>query len=320
MSSSSEWQLVVITGASKGFGLAVAESLARQSLAPTHFRLAGRDAAGLATAKAAILGGGRSEDSTVVEEVVSDLSDMGGLKGAAELLFSVPAGRSYFKVIFVNNHGSLGPLANIGSFEGDNLSEMALAFNVNVSSCCYLTTDLMQRCQPGKSYPSAGIRKVSVVNVSSLAAIQPFGSWGIYCAGKAAREMFHRCLSEELAKRDAAELPQVRVLNYAPGPLDTNMQREIREGAAVDKETQTFYRQLKEEGKLVSPAESASKLVRIIMFEKYKCGEHLDYYDATSADTIEGLTTCCSCESCTCGVDCACKSSKTPQCSSCANR
>ena len=52
---------------------------------------------------------------------------------------------------------------------------------------------------------------------------------------------------------------------------------------------------------LFSPAESASKLVRIIMFEKYKCGEHLDYYDVSPADTTEALKTCCSCESCTCG-------------------
>ena len=52
---------------------------------------------------------------------------------------------------------------------------------------------------------------------------------------------------------------------------------------------------------LFSPAESASKLVRIIMFEMYKCGEHLDYYDASPADTTEALMTSCSCESCTCG-------------------
>ena len=62
---------------------------------------------------------------------------------------------------------------------------------------------------------------------------QPFESWGIYCAGKAAREMFHKTVAAE--QKDKATF---RVLNYAPGPLDTDMQREIREGPHVDPTTQ----------------------------------------------------------------------------------
>jgi len=47
------------------------------------------------------------------------------------------------------------------------------------------------------------------VNISSLCALQPFRSWALYCSGKAARDMMFRVL--------AAEEPDVRVLNYAPG-------------------------------------------------------------------------------------------------------
>lgn len=38
---------------------------------------------------------------------------------------------------------------------------------------------------------AAGAKNV-IVNVSSLAAVQPHESWGTYAAGKAARDMFHR--------------------------------------------------------------------------------------------------------------------------------
>ena len=76
-----------------------------------------------------------------------------------------------------------------------------------------------------------------VVNVSSLCAVQAFDSWGIYCAGKAARDMYHAVLAQELTKQAAATVEgtaggvsgrKMLVLNYAPGPLDTDMQKEIR--------------------------------------------------------------------------------------------
>lgn len=43
----------------------------------------------------------------------------------------------------------------------------------------------------------------------------------VYILGKAARDMFFRVL--------ALEYPDIRVLNYAPGPCDTDMQKKCRE-------------------------------------------------------------------------------------------
>ena len=57
---------------------------------------------------------------------------------------------------------------------------------------------------------------VKVINITSLCALQPFKSWGLYCIGKAGRDMLFKVL--------AAEEPTIRVLSYSPGPLDTNMQ------------------------------------------------------------------------------------------------
>lgn len=57
---------------------------------------------------------------------------------------------------------------------------------------------------------------VKVINISSICALEPFKSWGLYCTGKAGRNMLFKVL--------AAENPAVRVLNYGPGPLNTDMQ------------------------------------------------------------------------------------------------
>ena len=57
---------------------------------------------------------------------------------------------------------------------------------------------------------------VKIINITSLCAVEPFKSWGLYCTSKAGRDMLFRVL--------AAEDPDVRVVSYSPGPLDTGMQ------------------------------------------------------------------------------------------------
>lgn len=76
-------------------------------------------------------------------------------------------------------------------------------FSLNVSSCLCLTAGILQ------AFPQRPGVKRTVVNISSLCALQPFCSWVLYCTGKAARDMMFRVLAEEE--------PDLRVLNYAPG-------------------------------------------------------------------------------------------------------
>lgn len=125
----------------------------------------------------------------------------------------------------------------------------------------------------------SSINKLRIVNISSLCAIQPFGSWSIYCAGKSAREMFHKVAADELKDNTS-----IKILNYAPGPLDTDMQKEIREGAAVDPVIQGFFKSMKDENKLVDSSESADKLVKLIIADSFVSGAHVDFYDLVDGD------------------------------------
>ncbi|CAN2388301.1 Sepiapterin reductase, partial [Pristimantis euphronides] len=137
-----------------------------------------------------------------------------------------------------------------------------LSFNVSSALC--LTSALL------RAFPRRpGLRRV-VVNVSSLAAILPFKSWTFYCAGKAARDMMFRVL----AKEDA----DIRVLSYAPGPLDTEMHEQARTMTAdSDLRQQCINR--KEEGKLVDIEASARKMLDLIQTDAYKSGNHVDFFD-----------------------------------------
>lgn len=83
------------------------------------------------------------------------------------------------------------------------MSEVDAYLSFNVSSALCLTTGVLQ------AVPQSHGQRRTVVNISSLCALEPFPSWVLYCTGKAAREMMFRVL--------AKEEPDLRVLNYAPG-------------------------------------------------------------------------------------------------------
>lgn len=83
------------------------------------------------------------------------------------------------------------------------MAEVDSYMSVNVSSCLCLTASFLQ------AFPQqSGLRR-TVINISSLCALQPFPSWVLYCTGKAARDMMFRVL--------AGEEPDIRVLSYSPG-------------------------------------------------------------------------------------------------------
>ena len=121
------------------------------------------------------------------------------------------------------------------------LEALTREINANLSSSFYLTSEVVRRFKQN-DYLSA--LELVIVNISSLAAIQPFPTWSVYSAGKAGREMYHKILAEEnknsfpSTHHQPAQTLSIRVLNYAPGPLDTDMQLAIREEPLVDKDTQ----------------------------------------------------------------------------------
>lgn len=135
---------------------------------------------------------------------------------------------------------------------------------LNLTSMLCLTSTFL------KAFPdSPGLSRI-VVNISSLCALQPFKGWTLYCAGKAARDMMFKVL--------AAEDPSVRVLSYAPGPLDTDMQQLARE-TSMDLDLRKSLQELKTKGELVDCRTSAQKLLSLLQKDMFKSGAHVDFYD-----------------------------------------
>ena len=181
---------LVITGASKGLGQTIAITFAKSLKSPVHFVLTGRDVGGLNNTKSFIQEErkGLPEDATVYDLHSADLSDLSNLSKVASHLFDNIRDRSYSNYIFINNAGSIGQLKFVGSNE-HSVVDFENFFNLNVTSSCFLTHEYVKR--------HLTARKATIVNISSLCAVQPTESFSLYCSGKAARDMFHRVLATE---------------------------------------------------------------------------------------------------------------------------
>ena len=193
---------VLITGASRGLGRALAVGLARAGFA---LIIDARDAAALdAVARELRADGGTV---TAIAGDVTDPAHRAALARAAEA-----AGRLD---VLVNNAGTLGvsPLPALADYPPD---ELRAAFEVNVIAPVALTQLLLPLLRA-----SGG----AVLNITSDAAVEAYAGWGGYGAAKAALEQASNVL--------AAEETGLRVWWADPGDLRTDMHQRAFPGEDI---------------------------------------------------------------------------------------
>eukprot|EP01137_Pigoraptor_chileana_P036556 Opistho-2@32374 len=256
-------QLCIITGASRGFGRSFA-TLYASSVPSCCFILLSRDSDGLNETKRRVCDAANS--AIEVATIQADLGDIDSLPSRLDAVFAKDSlfySQSWSLITLVNNAATTGNLsAHVKDYS--DVAEIRNYMDTNVTSVVALTSRFVRECRARSP--------CTIVNVSSLMAVMPFAGWGLYCTGKAARDMLHSVVSVE-EKQHA-----VKVLNYAPGPLDTDMQRLARE-TLVDEEQRRAFEAMHNEGRLLTADESASVLVRLLVEGSFESGKHIDYYD-----------------------------------------
>jgi NAD(P)-dependent dehydrogenase (short-subunit alcohol dehydrogenase family) len=194
-------RIAVITGASRGLGLALASGLSADG-----YRLVvdARDGAALS---AAVAGLADPAAVTVVPGDITDPAHRAALAQAADRL----GGAS----LLVNNAGTLGasPLPALADYP---VAELRAAFEVNVLAPIALTQLLL---------PALRGRGGAVLSITSDAAVEAYAGWGGYGAAKAALEQASNVL--------AAEETVVRVWWVDPGDLRTAMHQDAFPGEDI---------------------------------------------------------------------------------------
>ncbi|GIG62246.1 oxidoreductase [Longispora fulva] len=192
--------VAIITGASRGLGLALATGLAD---AGWNLVLTARgaqaldEAVRLLPAGSAVAVPGDVTDAWHREAVLTAADELGGVD------------------LLVNNAGILGPspLPPVADLPIDALRAV---YEVNVLAPLALAQAAL---------PTLRARGGALVNISSDAAVVPYEGWGGYGSGKAALDLLSGVL--------AVEEPGVRVWWVDPGDLRTRMHQEAYPGEDI---------------------------------------------------------------------------------------
>ncbi|HWF75239.1 MAG TPA: SDR family oxidoreductase [Solirubrobacteraceae bacterium] len=181
----------IITGASRGLGLALARSLAADGWTLVIDARGERDLERAAR---------ELETPTHVTALAGDVTDPGhreALAGAAGPRVD----------LLVNNASVLGPSPQ-PALADYPLAVLERVYRVNVLAPLALAQLLIPRLPDGGA----------IINITSDAAVEPYAGWGGYGSSKAALEQLSAVL--------AAEHPELRVYTVDPGDMRTQMHQE----------------------------------------------------------------------------------------------
>ncbi|EFA86465.1 hypothetical protein PPL_00258 [Heterostelium album PN500] len=244
--------IALVTGASKGFGVAVCQELCSR-VENIDFHLFARSQQGLeSTEKIIKLAKPQSE----VKLFSVDFSDLKTLENVWGQSLAQIDFNNYQRIWLINNHGSLGVCNYVSELK--EFQQIETDLTMNVTSVVLTSSLFLNR------FKSSGA-ELGLINVSSGAAVKPISTWGVYCTGKAARHMLTRTIAEE------------NTFSWSPGPMDTQMQQEVRANA-VDAGVKKIFTDLYENKQLVDVNVSAGKMIDLLVKNTYTSGEHYTVY------------------------------------------
>jgi len=248
----------VLTGASRGIGATISIESARKLASGSTLLLTARNAEGLESTKKQILS--INSDLTVLTHSI-DLTNPSEDQLRQLITSSLP--KNFHQAVIFHNVGSTGDVSKRAK-EATNIAEWQENFATNVFSVVLLNNLFLSLTGKVKKY---------VINITSKAAIAPFVSFAFYCPNKAAREMYFKVLAEE--EKDDENLV---VLNYAPGPVDTDMLNSVGE-KTLSEQFRDFIAEGKKTGVVLTTQQTVAKMLVILEKGEYTSGDHVDYFD-----------------------------------------
>lgn len=229
--------LYILTGASRGMGLAMAEQLlAGQNQLLCISRQTNPALATHAAAKACSL-----------TQWCADLAEAAAV--ASELLAWLSAldPKTISSATLINNAGVIPSLV---ALRDSNAAETAQALRVGLEAPMLLTAAFLQATR------AFGVPR-KVLNISSGLGRRPMASQAAYCAAKAGMDHFTRCLALDEARQPNG----AKVCSLAPGVIDTDMQAQLRCANPEDFPDRAGFEQLQQAGQLSSTTNAARKVL-----------------------------------------------------------
>jgi benzil reductase ((S)-benzoin forming) len=232
--------LTIITGASRGLGLAIAQQL----LSPTARLLCISRSTNAQLAAEAQAKGAR------MEQWPQDLAQGEAAATALSTWLVNIDPHTLASATLINNAAQISTMVPL---RDANPRELATALRVGLEAPMQLTAAFL-----GATREWNVTRKV--LNISSGLGRRAMASSASYCAAKAGLDHFTRCLAldEALLENGA------KVCSLAPGVIDTDMQEQLRTSDPVKFPDVALFAGWHSDKQLSSPADAAQKVITFL--------------------------------------------------------
>ena len=234
--------LTILTGASRGMGLAMAMQLLspeRQLLCIS--RRANDDLAAAAKHKSAPL-----------MQWTQDLADTAGSRQRLQAWLQGLDTSALQSATLINNAGVIPRIGPLDQCPPEDLSN---ALRVGLEAPMQLTAAFLAATGAWVDAGWRGPRKV--LNVSSGLGRSAMAAQAPYCAAKAGMDHFTRCSALDESHREHG----ARLVSLAPGVIDTDMQSQLRAGDPAAFPDRSRFVELQRQGQLSSPEDAAARLL-----------------------------------------------------------
>lgn len=239
----------IITGASKGLGEAIAKRLIQEQISVVSVsRTENQEIKCLA-----------SEQGIDYKHYSCNLS----LEKEVQEVFMEIAHWIFQKdpkeILLFNNAGVIDPIQTVG-----NLDQTPIIRNiqVNLIAPIIITNLFFNKAQVTNT-------KVTVINVSSGAAVRSIEGWSVYCSSKAGLNMFTQTAAIEQAEMQTNN----KIIAFSPGVMDTNMQETIRSSSKEAFKDLEQFKEFKEKNLLLAADVVANALVDLVLSHNVESGK-----------------------------------------------
>jgi NAD(P)-dependent dehydrogenase (short-subunit alcohol dehydrogenase family) len=237
---STQKPLTILTGASRGMGLAMArELLVRGGTLLCIARQTSHELEVLAKAH-----------GTELIQWKYDLAQPAPVAEALHAWLGWQDATAFASATLINNAGVIAPLVPL---EQARTQDTTHALRVGLEAPMVLTSAFL-------TATASWSAQRRVLNISSGLGRRAMASQSAYCAAKAGLDHFTRCLALDQAHSSNP----ARVCSLAPGVIDTDMQVQLRQGDPAAFPDQGNFAGLHANGQLSSPAEAAQRVLHYL--------------------------------------------------------
>lgn len=229
--------LTILTGASRGMGLAMARQLCVRGAVLLCMSRNRSDA----------LQAWADGQGATLSQWTADLADPAPVAERLRAWLQGQDTAGLASATLINNAGVIG---HLGPLDSADASDITRALRIDLEAPVQLTAAFLAATDAWKM-------PRRILNISSGLGRRAMAGTALYCAAKAGMDHVSRCVALDEARKPHG----ARIVSLAPGVIDTGMQGELRGGDPGRFPDRDNFQRLKDDAALTSPEQAAQRVL-----------------------------------------------------------